>query len=146
MTYEDFLELKRKYRVCCEWNNTLTECNPDSVFIIADKFKTQIWYKNEDTFGVLSYGREKYIEKLKKLEIPFEYRNDSNGGGSEHEYFIDFKYFDKCIDIFNPKLAPLNAVSPFSKRNINLYLRFCRNIDYDYYNKKLLANIQGEED
>lgn len=141
MSYEDFLELKRKYRVCCEWNDELTEYNPDSAFIIGDNYRTQIWFKNENTFGVLFFGREKYLNGLRKLNIPFVYSNDTETGGSEHEYFIDFKYFYECIDIFKPKLAPKNFVYPFSRRNINIWLRFCRNFDYNYYNKKLEENI-----
>lgn len=148
MTYDEFLELKHKYRLSAEWNDDLTECSKDSAFIICDDYKTQIWYKNESTFGVLSYGREKYIEGLKKLGIPYVYFNDKElTGGSEHQYFIDFKYLDKCIKLFKPKLSPKNFVQPLSKRNINIYLRFMRNIDYDYYEKKLRENISknGEE-
>lgn len=147
MSYDEFLNLKNRYRICCEWDDTLKEFNPNSAFIIGDNYRTQIWYKNNDTFGILFYGREKYSEILNKLNVPFEYSNDSETGGTEHEYFINFKYFDKCINIFKPKLSPKNSVYPFSKRNINIWLRFCRNIDYDYYNKKLEKNISdiGED-
>lgn len=146
MSYEEFLELKRKYRVCCEWNDELTEFNPDSAFIICDNHRTQISYKNENTFGVLSFGREKYKKALEELGVPYEYSNNAEGVGTEHEYFIDFKYLDKCIHVFKPKKSPKNFVYPFSRRNITTWLRFCRNVDEEYYDKKLKEYISKEGD
>lgn len=137
MLYSDFLKLNKQYRVCCEWDCSLKECNKDSAFIIADNFRTQIYWKNDKTFGVLNYGKERYSEKLDALNVPYEL----DGEGYENLYFIDFKYFEKCIQVFNPKKSPSNSVSPFSVKNINNYLRFCRNIDKDFYGKKLEERI-----
>lgn len=147
MSYEEFLELKKKYRLCCEWNDELTEFNENSAFIICDNNRTQIWYKDENTFGVLSYGRERYKNDLDKLNIFYEYVNNAEGMGTEHQYFINFNYFDKCINVFKPKSAPKNFVYPFSRRNITTWLRFCRNIDEKYYDRKLKDFIckEGEE-
>lgn len=142
MDYKDFLKLNKDYRVCCEWSNDLTECNKESAFIIADSFRTQVYWRDENTFGVLNYGKERYSSMLDNLKVPYSVE----GEGYENLYFIDFKYFDKCIHVFKPKKAPSNSVSPFSKKNINNYLRFCRNIDKEYYGKKLDERIAGNSE
>lgn len=143
MEYDEFLKLNKRYRMGCEWDNSLSECNKDSAFIIADSYRTAIYW-HKDKFEVLFYGREKYIPELKKLKIEFEHTSESEGGGFEHTYFIDWKYFEKCIKIFKPKLSPKNSVNPFSVRNKNIFLRFMRNIDYEYYDTLLAKNIADE--
>lgn len=142
MTYEQFLKLNKSYRICCDWDDTLTKCNKESAFIIADNFRTIIYWKDNDTFGVLNYGKERYSSQLDKLKVEYEMDDD----GYENVYFIDFKYFEKCIKVFNPKKSPSNSVSPFSVKNINNYLRFMRNIDKEYYGKKLEQNIGGNSE
>ena len=143
MSYEDFLKLNSKYRLSAEWDNTLKEVNKDSAFIIADNYKAQIWWYNDTTFKVLYYGIEKYKKLLDDLGVEYTWTSDRKNGGLEHEYVIDFKYFDKVIEIFNPKKSPSKKVNPFSVRNQNIYLRFMRNIDYDFYNNLLEKNIKG---
>lgn len=60
MTYEEFKKLNKKYRIACEWDDTLKECNPDSAFICCKGDKTQIYYYSEKYFRVLNIGNGKY--------------------------------------------------------------------------------------
>lgn len=138
MKYEEFIKLNKRFRIICEWDNTLSECNPDSAFIYCDEGKGQIYLLNEKTMRFIYFtSTSSFKDEMDKRKIPCDWYR-LNG-----EQILDFdvKYFEKAIDIFRPKPSPKNSVPVTSIKNHNLFLRIMRNCDLNYYSKILEKNI-----
>lgn len=144
MNYADFLQLNKKYRIITEWDNDLKIPNKESGFIYCYNGKVRIYPISDTIIQVHSLSSVDFSSRIKE-----KYNIDIVQHGENGEFVLEFNsdLLEKIIDIFKPKKAPKQAVPPHSVRNINLWLRYMRNIDpryQDILNKRLKSDNEEE--
>ena len=140
MIYEDFLKLNNKYRMICEWDEKLKECDKTSVIIPCYRNKGFMSWKDEKTLQLtLFFSPSVQLERIKqKYEKTFEYF------GENCEYVIYFteEDIDLIDEFFIFTKQSSRPIPPSSVRNITTFLRVFKNIHPRY---KILLDKYIEE-
>lgn len=130
MIYEDFLKLNNKYRMICEWDEKLKECDKTSVIIPCYHNKGFVSWKDEKTLQLTLFVTPTApLERIKQ-----KYGKIFKCFGENSEYVVYFTEEDiSLIDeffIFTKQSS--RPVPPSSVRNITTFLRIFKNIHPRY--------------
>lgn len=137
-----FEALKNRYRVCCEFEEIEGDFKPipDTACIYCLGHKIKIYPINE-TFlrchmmtlptKIEDKLKELNVFYVKQLEKDSETENVVWGYNGEYVLDIPFEDLDKIKDLFKLKTVS-QSKNPYSKANINEFLRFMRNIHPRY--------------
>lgn len=146
MTFEEFKLKNEVYRMVCDWDFDLKECDKESYFIPCWSNTGYIYWVNEEKLALYMFSSPNYmVDKIEKEDgiklEPF---------GELGEYYIEFK--DDLLDLiatrFKAKKQAKRPIPPHSCRNITTFLRVMQNI-HPKYKQKLddyIASNREKED
>lgn len=130
MTFEEFKAKNKVYRMVCDWDLGLKECDKESCFIPCWNNTGYIYWVNEEKLGLYMFSSPNFmVEKIEKEDgvklEPF---------GELGEYYIEFK--DELLDLiatrFKAKKQAKRPIPPHSVRNITTFLRVMSNVHERY--------------
>ncbi len=140
MTLAEFKKLNKKYRMVCDWDDELKNCNKDSFFIPCWNNNGMICWKDNKTMEIIMFSSPTNI--LEKLNSKYGIKLESFGELGEYTVKIDRGVdYEKVFECFKAKAQAKQPIPPHSNRNITLFLRVMQNI-HPRYKKQLEGYIE----
>lgn len=134
MTYEEFLEINKRYRVICDWDDDLEVCNKESTFIPCWDNRGMLYWIDENRLGLILFSSPyNAVEEFKE-----KHNIELECFGEKSNYFLEVKddMVEKVLQVFKAKKQAQRPVPPHSIRNITTFLRVMQNI-HERYKEKL---------
>lgn len=131
MTFEKWTSLNNEYRMICEWDESLTLCDKESLFIPCYENKGMIYWIDNKKIGIIIFNSPFNI--LSNLKAKYNLELESFGELSN--YFIeisDNNNLNEILDMFKAKKQAKRPIPPHSIRNLTTFLRVMQNVHPRY--------------
>lgn len=134
MTYEEFLELNKRYRVICDWDDDLEFCDKEATFIPCWDNRGMVYWIDENRLGLIIFSSPyNAVEEFKE-----KYNIELECFGEKSNYFLEIHddMVEKVLQVFKAKKQAQRPISPHSIRNVTTFLRVMSNV-HERYKEKL---------
>lgn len=160
---KDFEELRKKYKVSCEFeyiDGLDFKVIKETPTIYCYNYRVAIYPITKDICRAHIMTSVNFEKRFEELGIEYiKHEEELTDGairqigqfGESGEFVLDFylKDIDKLVDVFKIRSANKSHTNPYSIRNLHDYLRFMRSINPWYgeiLDKRIIANRDVTKD
>lgn len=130
MTFDEFKQLNKVYRLICDRDENLNVTDKESMFLPCYKYKGMIYWVNDETLGLCIFVAPTI--PLETLKSKYNIQLETYGEKGNWSLYFKPEIYEQVFDSFLALKQPKNRVQPHSNKNDNKFLRVFSNISPRY--------------